>query len=124
MEAVPGCQGSGTGGVDYCYLPDGATLPTNTDADIEEKEVNEDIAEELANPDNTQGMNGESLELKDYTRTCTEFAPCQLCEGDCDSDIDCDSTLVCFQRRFSDPLRDVPGCPGRGVAGGDYCIEP
>ena len=84
MEAVPGCQGSGRSGVDYCYLPEGSTLPTT--AEIEEKEVNEDVAEELINPDDTQGMNeDESLQLKDYTRTCTEYAPCQLCEGDCDT---------------------------------------
>ena len=42
-----------------------------------------------------------------------------LCEGDCDSDLDCDSGLVCFQRIG---LEDVPGCEGEGIPEFDYCI--
>ena len=106
IEFVPGCQGRGREEVDYCYLPEESFQEAiTTDAESDEAQVNE------------------GLQLKDYTRTCTEHSPCQLCEGDCDQDIDCDSNLVCFHRRFGDPLREVPGCPGRGVAGGDYCIE-
>jgi len=44
------------------------------------------------------------------------------CQGDCDSDEDCDGALVCFQREGGE---DVPGCTGRTPASKtDYCIYP
>jgi len=49
----------------------------------------------------------------------------QKCQGDCDSDGDCDYDLVCFQR---DSGPDVPGCNGNAdeLGGGDedYCVPP
>ena len=45
----------------------------------------------------------------------------QLCEGDCDSHIDCAPGLKCFLRYDFTP---VPGCSGTGVGGWDYCIFP
>jgi hypothetical protein len=33
--------------------------------------------------------------------------PLKLCEGDCDTDADCDTGLVCEQRTGNEP---VPGC--------------
>ena len=41
-----------------------------------------------------------------------------LCEGDCDSDDDCQGSLVCFQR---DEYTPVPGCDGEGGYDKDYC---
>lgn len=50
---------------------------------------------------------------------------CGRCEGDCDSDSDCQSGLICFQRSWAE---SVPGCSGAGgsrdVLGKDYCIDP
>lgn len=43
-----------------------------------------------------------------------------LCEGDCDSDLDCNNGLVCFQRGG---WEEVPGCTGEGSPGFDYCIR-
>jgi V8-like Glu-specific endopeptidase len=43
-----------------------------------------------------------------------------LCEGDCDSDANCDSGLVCFQRNG---YTAVPGCTGIGRKDWDYCVE-
>lgn len=44
--------------------------------------------------------------------------PLGLCEGDCDSDSDCDDHLECFERNGLTPVR---GCLGTGVASKDYC---
>ena len=48
--------------------------------------------------------------------------PLSLCEGDCDSDADCDGDLVCFKR---DGGEAVPGCSGGTEALGpsDFCID-
>ena len=48
--------------------------------------------------------------------------PLQLCEGDCDSDSDCDAGLVCFER---DAFMAVPGCEGGESFSSlsDFCIE-
>ena len=43
---------------------------------------------------------------------------CGLCEGDCDSDKDCERGLSCFQRDGTTP---VPGCKGTGKYNWDYC---
>ena len=55
---------------------------------------------------------------------CIGDDPCSLCQGDCDSDNDCEGTLVCYQRDSSSDL--VPGC-AKGGAGDkdadDYCTE-
>lgn len=40
---------------------------------------------------------------------CTEANKCGSCEGDCDTNDDCDGDLICFQR---DPGDDIPGCDG------------
>lgn len=83
FEPVPGCDGEGEKGADYCYVPDGVRLPTPTTEQLpvtEEKEVGE----------TTIGfVQGETVEygpsLSDTTRTCSIHAPCLECEGDCDS---------------------------------------
>ena len=44
--------------------------------------------------------------------------PVGKCEGDCDSDADCDGALICFQRTAT---QDVPGCFCKGISNRDYC---
>ena len=46
--------------------------------------------------------------------------PLGRCEGDCDSDADCEQGLTCFQR---DGLEAIPGCNGSGESGSDYCYS-
>eukprot|EP00492_Amphilonche_elongata_P001588 TRINITY_DN19_c0_g1_i5.p1 TRINITY_DN19_c0_g1~~TRINITY_DN19_c0_g1_i5.p1 ORF type:complete len:931 (+),score=175.89 TRINITY_DN19_c0_g1_i5:289-2793(+) len=52
---------------------------------------------------------------------CTAENPCGECEGDCDSDADCDAGLRCFKR---DNDESIPGCAAGGEGdkhGHDYC---
>jgi hypothetical protein len=50
----------------------------------------------------------------------------ELCHGDCDSDSDCVSGLVCFHRH--DKTTPIPGCPmtndQHNEAAMDYCVNP
>ena len=48
-----------------------------------------------------------------------ENYPLGLCQGDCDSDDDCQDGLICF---FRDPDEPVPGCLGDDSSRSDYCI--
>ena len=41
-----------------------------------------------------------------------------ICEGDCDTDAECNAGLVCFDRSANEA---VPGCGGGGVSEWDYC---
>lgn len=44
-----------------------------------------------------------------------------MCEGNCDTDLDCAGDLFCFQRIGTSP---VPGCAAdKGLPGSDYCTE-
>jgi len=52
---------------------------------------------------------------------CSENNPCNICEGDCDSDTECASGLECFKRG---DFASVPGCSGSGDWGRDYCYHP
>ena len=45
--------------------------------------------------------------------------PLKLCQGDCDSNDDCQPGLICFQRNGTEP---VPGCSGTDSTRTDYCI--
>ncbi|CAB9510452.1 expressed unknown protein [Seminavis robusta] len=44
-----------------------------------------------------------------------------LCQGDCDVDEDCLDELVCYQRRFDEP---IPWCRGNALNSVDYCVKP
>ncbi|KAL7543207.1 hypothetical protein ACHAXR_012486, partial [Thalassiosira sp. AJA248-18] len=52
-----------------------------------------------------------------------EYFPLQECQGDCDSDAECDTDagLICFERNGYEP---VPGCDGIGISATDYCAFP
>lgn len=49
--------------------------------------------------------------------------PLQRCQGDCDTDSDCDEGMICFQRNGGGI--DVPGCLGGSseTSKTDYCIN-
>ena len=44
---------------------------------------------------------------------------CEKCEGDCDSNADCDGSLTCF---FRNGLENVPGCSGGGYEGKAFSV--
>jgi hypothetical protein len=44
------------------------------------------------------------------------------CEGDCDTDDDCGTGLLCFSRDKGS-TQAVPGCSGTGVSGANYCFR-
>jgi hypothetical protein len=43
-----------------------------------------------------------------------------MCQGDCDSDADCEDGLICFQRGS---LEEVPGCLGAGDVADSYSTD-
>merc|ERR1712193_447575 len=49
------------------------------------------------------------------------MGPLKQCEGDCDTDSDCEGRMKCFQR---DGFLTVPGCRGKGLDNFDYCYYP
>ncbi|KAL7450676.1 hypothetical protein ACHAWC_002556, partial [Mediolabrus comicus] len=53
----------------------------------------------------------------DNGRPAANF-PLGLCEGDCDSDADCQPGLICQQRSGTEA---IPGCIGNPIPGEDYC---
>ena len=62
-----------------------------------------------------------------FVGQCSDNDSCGICEGDCDSDIDCDVGLSCFIRD-SDTRTSaipVPGCSGNpsGLFSKDFCYE-
>jgi hypothetical protein len=100
-EAVPGCEGEGKRGTDYCYI-------VNTPTEAEETITAE--AGETTTVLTKVGDNGEP----------SNVFPLQVCEGDCDSDNECDKGLKCMQRSGTEA---VPGCEGEGERGKDYCYS-
>jgi len=64
-----------------------------------------------------------TLVLKGDDNVPADVYPLGECEGDCDTDADCQQGLLCFERTgFS--LEFVPQCEGRGSGGSDYCFKP
>jgi len=151
IEEVPGCQGSGESGKDYCFKPTPIDLiimgdnndpehafplmscqgDCDEDSDCEEGLYcfKRDDLEEVP------GCRGKGVKDYDY---CFMPGPTDLiikgddndpehsfplagCQGDCDEDKDCAEGLHCFKR---DDLEEVPGCQGKGNKGSDYCYSP
>lgn len=50
----------------------------------------------------------------------SQHKPLGRCQGDCDSDSDCEGRLRCHQR---DGTSLIPGCQGTGVNDYDYCVD-
>lgn len=59
--------------------------------------------------------------LIDVALEISSETPSSLCEGDCDTDNECDGELVCYQRE--EDVTTVPGCSGSPTDDWDYCIE-
>lgn len=49
----------------------------------------------------------------------------QICEGDCDSDDDCEGDLICFVREGAISTITVPGCAGEDLVDSnvDFCVN-
>jgi hypothetical protein len=73
------------------------------------------------NPDTPSSGSGSSKPLNKAIRSCSASKPCRECEGDCDSDSECDGKLVCFQKTGNQP---VPGCIGSDKSNSDFCVDP
>lgn len=140
---VPGCDGIGIEGHDYCYDPKkqaplkvvGANPPkASLDACSGDCDSDATCKEGLVcfqqhGETRVPGCSGDVKEDYDY---CIEPVlndngvdpsgdDLNQCTGDCDSDSDCRSGLECFQRSAFEP---VPGCSGSGAKGWDYCYDP
>jgi len=141
-ESVPGCSGEGSVGADYCYNPRGFQLPLLTDTDgftlpLSECQGDCDgdddcegslLCFQRGATESVPGCSGEGSLGTDYCfdrRINYLYSPLStfplgLCEGDCDSDNECEGSLLCFQRANDE---SVPGCPGEGSIGTDYCFD-
>jgi len=91
---IPGCEGSFEASTDYCFDPANFPVP----------------------PDGTLGRVGNN-------GSPGSLFPLKACQGDCDSDSDCEEGLQCFQRREGD-TNPIPGCEGSFEASTDYCFYP
>ena len=92
---VPGCEGTGRTGHDYCYQP----------------------TEDTTSGTAPTAAPNQSLSLTDKKPQCSKDSPCDKCAGDCDNDDECTGNLQCFQRFGKSALMEVPGCGGTGTKG-------
>jgi len=107
-DKVPGCSGSAYGTKDYCYDP---SLPNN----------NSGKSSSSSSPTTTE-IASSTLELR--RPDCNRTHPCEICEGDCDSDEQCKGDLKCFMRDGESDELSVPGCSGSVQGTKDYCYDP
>jgi hypothetical protein len=143
-EQVPGCSGIGDRGEDYCYLEslfkaDDNGKPSSVfplgecqgDCDKNSdclgglqcfKRPNKEIVPGCpgVGEDGTHYCFREDLKYVGDNGSPVDIFPLRLCEGDCDSDLDCAGALKCFQRESTEV---VPGCPGAGRTKKDYCFD-
>ena len=146
-EEVPGCEGSGRSGVNYCRFPSLEYLGSNpvtsdpstrlglcqgdcdNDSDCTDglrcfqRSGTEDVVG-CAGADFKSGYDFCAYRPTENTlflvdNNLSETDPrLELCEGDCDSDDECAGELTCFQRSGTE---EVPGCLGLGANNKDYC---
>ena len=116
-KIVPGCVGGEEDGsrTDYCINP--ADLDDNIfnhedEGVTEEKETHE-----------ASIIDDQNFEALEYV--ANPLTNGKKCEGDCDTDEDCEGNLICFHRDKHE-YKDVPGCSGGSRDGSrtDYCIAP
>lgn len=139
LTPILGCAGLGVAGLDYCYnasavneeadredfgnatiaLPTNITVPTNNVTFTPAAPTTAAAPEE---DEDFSSSDQASLSTTDIP--CSAISPCDECIGDCQSaDSNCEGTLECFVRPEND-ITIVPGCPGTGTAGTDYCWHP
>ncbi|EEC49238.1 frustulin 3, partial [Phaeodactylum tricornutum CCAP 1055/1] len=103
-EAVPGCSGgeSVSSRTDFCYDPNPNPAP-------------------VAMP--PRGNAGPSVTLIGNNGSPASAFPLKVCQGDCDSNSDCEGALECF---FRDGGEAVPGCSGGESVSSrtDFCYDP
>lgn len=76
---------------------------------------------------NTTIYNATEFKLN-FTGQCRTYQrPCQICEGDCETDLDCAEGLACFIRDSKTPGEglNVPGCSDnpRHLFAKDFCYN-
>jgi hypothetical protein len=57
---------------------------------------------------------------------CSPENPCQECQGDCNTDSDCQGDLICYSkagRAHSEEGTRIPGCAGLDFSKTDWCIS-
>jgi hypothetical protein len=101
----PGCSGSVTWEMDYCYNPASGTQTTTTPA-----------------PTTSEPK---TLEFIDWRPEVAD-TPRKECQGHCKSDAQCEGDLVCLDLGAGrvDAGQTVPGCLGTGTYDVAYCYDP
>jgi len=140
----PGCTGSATTNWDYCF-----DLPAVVDVEVDptsplglcrgDCDTDEDCKGELrcfhnvdGAADLPPGCKGTATANWDYCFKTPELMSLfgnppdgtvlNMCEGDCDSDEECQGDLMCFHN--IDDHSDVPpGCTGTANLNWDYCFQ-
>ena len=140
---VPGCTSGGSGdipGADYCYDPQ----LEDTDQPTQHPTRRDDTRppRPTGAPKTPVPSSFEPTSALPYlswkgVNGCTPTTPCDVCEGDCDNDSDCNSesftpedgvtvtALACFKRADGE-VNQVPGCAVGGtgdIPGVDYCYD-
>lgn len=59
--------------------------------------------------------------LEHRADSCNIYTQCEICQGFCYNNDQCERGLVCFLRR---DYEFIPGCEGPGIEGGSYCYDP
>jgi hypothetical protein len=142
VEAVPGCDGAGLSGKDYCYDAR-KPLTTGTGPVLGQCEGNcatsndcdwglncfERTGTEAVPSCSGEGVSGNNycytpppgeLVISGNNNDPASAFPLQLCEGDCDEDFDCDGDMICLQRNSGDPVGECTGTP---QSSNDYCVS-
>merc|ERR1719295_1070120 len=119
----PGCTGTYTSYMDYCYDPNWdrfANETTEENYTIATTDHPTSTPTAHAQPETSTTSSSDLTALQNMgwhvNFTLTE------CQGDCDDDSDCLGALVCWQRRITDG--PPPGCSGTPVHTMDYCYDP
>ena len=138
-EPVAGCLGNPIQARDYCYDPNAEVIPGATITSSSPEPTRAPSAVPPGTPSPTEkptarptrkptpiptinddaevptlASNNAAKTLTLRNRECSAADPCGNCEGDCDTNEDCDGILQCFLRPDNTP---VPGCQGVGVSG-------
>lgn len=125
-QAVPGCLGGerDPSATDYCAPP--PVGPQPQPATPRPTPAPQMTSRPTLRPTNRPSQNHQATRMIDYignNGSPSSAFPLGLCEGDCDSDSECEGSLVCFQRNS---YQGVPGCLGgdRDSSATDYCTLP
>lgn len=150
---VPGCDGDGSSSADYCYIPPAGELVLvgNDDEPSSAYPLQECQGDCDSDSDcdwgltcfqrdgeeSIEGCTGAGSDGWDYCYTPpagtlvlvgnnndpAEAFPLQACQGDCDSDSDCEYGLICIERNGDEPeVKTVFGCIGELQSTEDYCV--